>query len=102
MANAYVDRVVLQNRLFAKLSAMFGAEVPLYDKSLAVNLVCNRAVCESGGGEVPEGFAMDDGTDRGDQCRAARGDPHRPAGRVPVDRAVLRLLRDGAAPASTT
>ncbi|MFM7808980.1 MAG: 2-oxoadipate dioxygenase/decarboxylase family protein, partial [Planctomycetota bacterium] len=42
---AFVDRVEIQNRLFAALSAMFGKEVPLYDKSLLVNRACNRAVC---------------------------------------------------------
>ncbi len=34
----------LQRKLFAGLSAMFGSEVPLYDKSLAVNQCCNQAV----------------------------------------------------------
>jgi uncharacterized glyoxalase superfamily metalloenzyme YdcJ len=34
----------MQHRLFAELSAMFGREVPLYDKSLLVNKVCNQAV----------------------------------------------------------
>ena len=36
----------LQNSLFDGLSAMFGREVPLYDKSLAVNQRCNQAVFE--------------------------------------------------------
>ncbi|TVS05140.1 MAG: DUF1338 family protein, partial [Phycisphaerales bacterium] len=36
----------MQHRLFAELSAMFGREVPLYDKALAVNSACNRAVCD--------------------------------------------------------
>ena len=36
----------LQNSLFDGLSAMFGREVPLYDKSLVVNQHCNQAVCE--------------------------------------------------------
>jgi uncharacterized glyoxalase superfamily metalloenzyme YdcJ len=40
-----VDKVELQNRLFAELSRMFGSEVPLYDKSLLVNRACNRVVC---------------------------------------------------------
>lgn len=35
----------MQNRLFSELSRMFGKEVPLYDKSLAVNKECNKAVC---------------------------------------------------------
>lgn len=42
----YADKIDLQNRLFAELSAMFGKEVPLYDKSLLVNQVTNRAVCD--------------------------------------------------------
>lgn len=46
MAAAFADKVDMQNRLFAALSAMFGKEVPLYDKSLLVNEVCNHAVCE--------------------------------------------------------
>lgn len=36
----------LQHSLFEGLSAMFGREVPLYDKSLVVNHCCNRAVCD--------------------------------------------------------
>ncbi|MCW5756983.1 MAG: VOC family protein [Phycisphaeraceae bacterium] len=43
---AFADKTDLQNRLFAELSDMFGQEVPLYDKALAVNFVCNRAVCD--------------------------------------------------------
>ncbi|MEM8875608.1 MAG: DUF1338 family protein [Planctomycetota bacterium] len=46
MSTVLTDRIALQHRLFAELSAMFGAEVPLYDKALAVNLACNRAVCD--------------------------------------------------------
>ncbi len=42
----FADKFDMQNRLFAELSAMFGREVPLYDKALAVNGVCNRAVCD--------------------------------------------------------
>lgn len=36
----------MQDRLFAALSRMFGAEVPLYDRTLAVNAVTNRAACD--------------------------------------------------------
>ncbi len=39
-------KIDMQNRLFSELSRMFGREVPLYDKSLLVNHVCNRAVCD--------------------------------------------------------
>lgn len=43
---ALANKVDMQNRLFSELSRMFGKEVPLYDKSLLVNGVCNRAVCD--------------------------------------------------------
>lgn len=43
---AFASKIEMQHRLFAELSRMFGNEVPLYDKSLLVNLVCNRAVCD--------------------------------------------------------
>ena len=39
------DKVEMQHRLFAEISAMFGSEVPLYDKALVVNRVCNDAIC---------------------------------------------------------
>jgi uncharacterized glyoxalase superfamily metalloenzyme YdcJ len=45
MHQPFADRVQMQNRLFAELSAMFGREVPLYDRSLLVNRACNTAVC---------------------------------------------------------
>lgn len=45
MSDAFADKIEMQHRLFAELSEMFGAEVPLYDKSLLVNRECNRAVC---------------------------------------------------------
>lgn len=41
----FADKVKMQHRLFAELSAMFGSEVPLYDKSLLVNRECNKTVC---------------------------------------------------------
>lgn len=41
----FADKVQMQNRLFAELSSMFGKEVPLYDKALLVNKVCNTGVC---------------------------------------------------------
>lgn len=44
--SAFADKVQMQHRLFAELSSMFGKEVPLYDKSLLANQVCNRAVCD--------------------------------------------------------
>ncbi len=59
MSSTFADRIEMQNRLFAELSAMFGAEVPLYDKALAVNAVCNRAVCDVLAARHP-GFAVSD------------------------------------------
>lgn len=44
-AHTAASKVEMQHRLFAELSAMFGKEVPLYDKALEVNRACNRAVC---------------------------------------------------------
>lgn len=46
MTSQHADKIEMQNRLFSQLSAMFGREVPLYDKSLLVNTVTNRAVCD--------------------------------------------------------
>lgn len=41
-----LDPRLLQDRLFAALSTMFAAEVPLYGGALAVNDACNDAVLE--------------------------------------------------------
>jgi uncharacterized glyoxalase superfamily metalloenzyme YdcJ len=46
MARQFADKIEMQNRLFAELSSMFGDEVPLYDKALAVNAECNHEVCD--------------------------------------------------------
>lgn len=59
MAGAFADKIDMQNRLFSELSRMFGEEVPLYDKSLAVNFECNRAVCDLLALRHP-GFAVSD------------------------------------------
>lgn len=53
------DRIEMQNLLFAELSRMFGEEVPLYDKSLLVNRVCNRVVCDMLA-ELHIGFSIGD------------------------------------------
>jgi uncharacterized glyoxalase superfamily metalloenzyme YdcJ len=45
MSLKFADKVEMQHRLFAELSRMFGQEVPLYDKSLLVNRVCNETIC---------------------------------------------------------
>ena len=41
---SFADPLEMQHVLFAELSRMFGKEVPLYDKSLAVNFRCNQAI----------------------------------------------------------
>jgi uncharacterized glyoxalase superfamily metalloenzyme YdcJ len=82
-----VDKVDLQNRLFAALSAMFGKEVPLYDKSLAVNHACNRAICTLLSRLYP-GFAMSDADlertsgERHGAIRIGRPDEYRWIGRL--------------------
>jgi uncharacterized glyoxalase superfamily metalloenzyme YdcJ len=55
----FAHPIDMQNRLFAALSAMFAQEVPMYDKSLAVNAACNRAVCDLLGA-MYQGFSMSD------------------------------------------
>ena len=42
----FADPVEMQNILFGELSSMFAQEVPMYDRSLAVNHVCNTTVCD--------------------------------------------------------
>ena len=59
MPGPFADRVEMQNRLFAELSALFAREVPMYDRSLLVNRACNRAVCELVG-TLHAGFAISD------------------------------------------
>ncbi len=41
----FADPVAMQHKLFGELSTMFAKEVPMYDRSLAVNQVCNTTVC---------------------------------------------------------
>lgn len=45
MPTPFADKLEMQHRLFSELSHMFGLEVPLYDKSLLVNRVCNETIC---------------------------------------------------------
>ncbi|WP_428389448.1 2-oxoadipate dioxygenase/decarboxylase family protein [Mucisphaera sp.] len=86
MSGVFVDRIEMQNRLFAELSSMFGQEVPLYDKSLLVNLVCNRAVCALLG-ERYEGLSLSDADiertsgERHGAIRIGRPDEYRWIGR---------------------
>ena len=46
MQSSFADKIQMQHQLFAELSSMFGKEVPLYDKSLLVNLEVNEVVCK--------------------------------------------------------
>ncbi len=69
-ASPWVDKIVLQNRLFARLSAMFAEEVPLYDKSLGINQICNRAICDLLSLMFPA-FSIDD-----DQIVSTSGERH--------------------------
>lgn len=46
MQPSFANRTDLQHTLFARLSAMFASEVPLYDRSLAVNDLVNTVVCD--------------------------------------------------------
>ena len=59
MADHFADKIQMQNLLFTELSAMFGKEVPLYDKSLLVNKACNQMVCALLA-KLYKGFAMSD------------------------------------------
>jgi len=58
-ATGFADKIRMQHRLFAELSAMFGREVPLYDKSLLVNKVCNQTVVDLLG-RLYRGFTLTD------------------------------------------
>lgn len=79
---AYTDRINMQNRLFAELSSMFGKEVPLYDKSLLVNQVTNRAVCDLLA-QMFDGFSVSDAqlektsSERHGAIRIGRNDEYR-------------------------
>lgn len=82
MPPGFADKIEMQNRLFAELSAMFGREVPLYDKAQAVNAVCNRAVCGLLSVRHP-GFVVSDeevahtGGERHGAIRIGRADEYR-------------------------
>jgi len=70
MTAPFADKIDLQNRLFSELSTMFGQEVPLYDTSLLVNRVCNRAVCDLLA-QLHVGFSITD-----DQLDRTSGERH--------------------------
>lgn len=55
----FVSKLQMQHRLFSELSNMFGKEVPLYDKSLLVNKVCNKTTCAILG-QLHRGFSISD------------------------------------------
>ncbi|MFN7141461.1 MAG: 2-oxoadipate dioxygenase/decarboxylase family protein, partial [Limisphaerales bacterium] len=59
MNATFADKIQMQNMLFSELSAMFGKEVPLYDKSLLVNKKCNKIVCNLLG-QMYSGFSLSD------------------------------------------
>jgi uncharacterized glyoxalase superfamily metalloenzyme YdcJ len=86
MPAPFADRVEMQNRLFAELSALFAREVPMYDRSLLVNRVCNRTVCELVG-TLHAGFAISDSQldrtsgERHGAIRIGRPDEYRWIGR---------------------
>lgn len=86
MVGAFADKIEMQNRLFSELSRMFGEEVPLYDKSLAVNFECNRAVCDLLALRHP-GFSVSDAllerasSERHGAIRIGRADEYRLMGR---------------------
>ncbi|MEL6499697.1 MAG: DUF1338 family protein [Planctomycetota bacterium] len=82
----FADPIAMQHRLFAELSLMFGREVPLYDKSLAVNDACNRVVCDLLSA-MHQGLAISDGQiektsgERHGAIRIGRADEYRWIGR---------------------
>lgn len=68
--SAFADKVAMQHKLFFELSRMFAAEVPMYDKSLLCNHVCNRAACDLLG-QLYHGFTIAD-----DQLDKTSGERH--------------------------
>ena len=86
MPGPFADRVEMQNRLFAELSALFAREVPMYDRSLLVNRACNRTVCELVG-RLHAGFAITEAQldrtsgERHGAIRIGRADEYRWIGR---------------------
>lgn len=85
-ASHFADKVQMQHKLFSELSRMFGAEVPLYDKSLLVNKVCNQTVCKLLaqtyiGFSVAEGELEKTSGERHGAIRIGRPDEYRWVGR---------------------
>lgn len=83
----FADKLALQHKLFSELSRMFAEEVPMYDKSLLCNHVCNRVVCDLLG-RIHLGFAISDeqldkaGGERHGAIRIGRPDEYRWVGRL--------------------
>jgi uncharacterized glyoxalase superfamily metalloenzyme YdcJ len=59
MKTSFANKTEMQNELFAELSRMFGSEVPLYDKSLLINKLCNQTAVALFSTKFP-GFALSD------------------------------------------
>ncbi|MCU0689492.1 MAG: DUF1338 family protein [Phycisphaerales bacterium] len=85
-SNGLADKVAMQHMLFGELSSMFGKEVPLYDKSLLVNTMANRAIVSLLERLYP-GFAVSDAQlektsgERHGAIRIGRPDEYRWIGR---------------------
>lgn len=94
MVAPLADKVQMQHRLFAELSAMFGREVPLYDKALLVNKACNTSVCAFLG-LIHPGFVISDAQldktsgERHGAIRIGRPDEYRWIGRFFAQFAML-------------
>lgn len=85
-AGAYADKVKMQHRLFGELSAMFAREVPMYDRALVINRVCNTLVCDAikvlhQGFEVSEEQIERTSGERHGAIRIGRPDEYRWIGR---------------------
>ncbi len=71
MSNSgFISKRAMQQQLFSELSAMFGREVPMYDRAQLVNASCNRAACDVLA-ELFRGFSISDG-----QIELASGERH--------------------------
>ena len=82
MSQTHADRRVMQDRLFGALSDMFGREVPMYDKSLLINGLCNRVVCDflarrHGGFSVSDAVIEKTSGERHGAIRIGRPDEYR-------------------------
>ncbi len=82
----FAPPLAMQHKLFAALSAMFGREVPLYDRSLLVNRACNAVICVLIG-RLHRGFSISEeqldraGGERHGAIRIGRADEYNWVGR---------------------